>query len=243
MEEQRIVAFSGRSESGKDTVAKMIQYRIASVREEYYGAPYYPTLEQFLSGKDVYSENYVKETQESVTQDSDWQIKKFSYKLKQVASLLTGIPVEKFEDQEVKKSLLGAEWGTIKDVPLNAIEPFKDVDFNVLMDVRTFLQKLGTDAIRDNLHSNTWINALWCDYRPEEKWLITDCRFKNEFESIKQRGGIVVRLTRNSDVVSTHVSETELDDYNFDYIIDNKNDTLEETYEKVKEFCRRYNLI
>lgn len=34
---------------------------------------------------------------------SNWQIKKFAGKLKEIASLLTGIPALKFEDQEFKK--------------------------------------------------------------------------------------------------------------------------------------------
>lgn len=224
MEKQRIIGFSGRAESGKDTVARYIQYLTCNGTQRH-------NIEHYKFDKEV------------IESCSNWKIKKFSYKLKQVASLLTGISVEKFEDQEFKKSLLGSDWGTIGRINLNDIDPFKNIDFNVLMDVRTFLQKLGTDAIRDNLHEKTWINALWCDYTIEDNWLITDCRFRNEAESIRQHGGIVVRLTRNSDVVSNHVSETELDDYKFDYIIDNKNDTLEETYVKIKEFCYHYKLI
>ena len=70
--------------------------------------------------------------------------KSFAGKLKQIASLLTGIPVEKFEDQEFKKTLLGAEWGTVSTNPLNAIPVFEDVQFNELMSVRELLQRLGT---------------------------------------------------------------------------------------------------
>jgi len=47
------------------------------------------------------------------------EIKKFAGKLKQIASILTGIPVENFEDQEFKTTLLDVEWGTVQDVPLN----------------------------------------------------------------------------------------------------------------------------
>jgi hypothetical protein len=92
--------------------------------------------------------------------------KSFAGKLKQIASLLTGIPVEKFEDQEFKKSLLGDEWGIVKPNPLNAIPVFEDVQFNHLMSVREFLQKLGTEAMRDGLHTNVWVNALFSDYVP-----------------------------------------------------------------------------
>jgi hypothetical protein len=69
----------------------------------------------------------------------------FAYKVKLMASILLGVPVEKFEDREFKKSMLGSEW-----------------DY---LNVREFLQKLGTDGLRDGLHVNVWVNALFADYR------------------------------------------------------------------------------
>jgi hypothetical protein len=32
------------------------------------------------------------------------------------------------------------------------------------MSVRKLLQKLGTEAMRDGLHTNVWCNALFSDY-------------------------------------------------------------------------------
>jgi len=90
--------------------------------------------------------------------------KSFARKLKQIASLLTGFPVEDFEDQEFKKCILGEEWGTVQQIPLNSIPPFADIDFNVMMSVRELLQKLGTEAMRNGLHENVWCNALFSDY-------------------------------------------------------------------------------
>ena len=152
------------------------------------------------------------------------EIKKFAGKLKQIASILTGIPVEKFEDQEFKKNLLDVEWGTVQQIPLNSIPPFADMQFNVMMSVREFLQRLGTEAMRDGLHVNTWVNALFADYKPlmsvsfgimdlgtstsqMEKmsksvpieypnWIITDMRFPNEMEAVVKRNGITIRVTR-----------------------------------------------
>ena len=64
----------------------------------------------------------------------------------------------------------------------------------------------------------------------------------NELKSVKDHGGITLRLTRNSNVPATHPSETELDNAEFDYVIDNEGKTLEETYELVKQFCKHYEL-
>jgi hypothetical protein len=154
----------------------------------------------------------------------------FAGKLKQIASLLTGIPVEKFEDQEFKKSLLGDEWGVVKDNPLNAIPVFEDVQFNHLMSVREFLQKLGTEAMRDGLHTNVWVNALFADYKSKRellqadgtwiesdtgevdfavsikypKWIITDLRFPNEYKAVKEKGGITIRVVRPHGYTNPH---------------------------------------
>lgn len=164
--------------------------------------------------------------------------KSFAGKLKQIASLLTGIPVEDFEDQEFKKSYLGAEWGTVESNPLNSIPVFENIEFNHLMSVREFLQKLGTDAMRDNLHTNVWCNALFSEYKGPKmseynpsNWIITDMRFPNEMEAVKERKGITIRVVRPVEKSKTtarlHPSETSLDKAKFDYEIINDAGILE----------------
>lgn len=142
-----IIGINGKINSGKDTVGKIIQFLVANKN--------LPKDMQYVS---------LEELDGVVNVYSNWEIKKFAGKLKQTASLLTGIPIEKFEDQEFKKSYLGPEWGTVTNNPLNAIPVFEDVTFNNLMSVRELLQKLGTEAMRDGLHENVWCNALFSDY-------------------------------------------------------------------------------
>jgi hypothetical protein len=178
-----------------------------------------------------------------------WENMKFAGKLKIIASLLTGIPIEKFEDQEFKKTILGSEWGRpTKQNPLNAIEPFKDITFVEMMSVRDLLQKLGTEAMRNGLHENVWVNALFADYTEDKQWVITDVRFPNEFKAIKEKGGIVIRVNRpghgNSmkELAEAHPSETALDGHEFDYVIEN-NGNLEQLISKVKEILVTENII
>jgi hypothetical protein len=112
------------------------------------------------------------------------------------------------------------------------------------MTVRDFLQKLGTDAIRNGLHPTAWVNALMADYKPinncqqhsdEENevipqypnWIITDSRFPNDAKVVKDAGGIMIRVDRPGVIaVNDHPSETQLDDYNFDYKILNGSDLV-----------------
>lgn len=200
---------------------------------------------------------------------SDWEIKKFAYKLKESASLLTGIPISNFEDQDFKKTNLGPEWESVfirqtGDGIDNTLGPFTSVqDANHFLEagilnhpnisnelqihhmtVRDLLQKLGTDALRNNLHTNVWINALFADYTcthtdqvPNgidcDKWLITDCRFPNEALAIKERNGIVIRVTRPGEEVGEHASETALDNWLFDIVITNDG-SIEDLIQKVK---------
>jgi hypothetical protein len=142
----------------------------------------------------------------SLTMMSFWQVKKMAYKLKQIASILLNIPVAKFEDRDFKDIQLPVEW-----------------DY---MTIRTFLQKLGTEAMREGLHQNTWANAFWSDYDEyNDHWLITDIRFPNEYESVKDRNGIVIKVVRDIEIPKhEHESETALDSYRFDYVIDNSKD-------------------
>jgi hypothetical protein len=198
----------------------------------------------------------------------NFEQKAFAGKLKQIASLLTGIPVEKFEDQEFKKTILGEEWGTVKHNPLNAIPVFEDVQFNDLMSVREFLQRLGTEAMRDGLHTNVWVNALFADYKPQDapykhlgdlledkhhgvlnnpNWIITDMRFPNEMDAVIKRKGITIRVVRQEmhslqAMVPAHASETALDDAKFDYEIINDG-TIEDLIEKVRALLIKENII
>jgi hypothetical protein len=191
---------------------------------------------------------------------SDWEIKRWADKLKQISSIITGIPVEKFEDQEFKKTNLGPEWNYIKRVYGDHydgfVEDWEDVD--TPMTVREFLQKIGTEAMRNGLHTNTWINALMADYTKElsecgtsnkgtivncakyPNWIITDTRFMNEVKAINEKRGFLVRVVRAGvGPINNHPSEIELADYSgYDYILDN-NGSLEDLQHDV-EFMMEY---
>lgn len=217
-----IIGISGRIGSGKDTVGKVIQY----LTSDYY--PRY-SFDKFLE----------KQNSEWNPPQSEWEVVRFGDKLKLIASVLTGIPVEKFEDQEFKKSYLGEEW--------NKLIPYHyrgdDVFIQRKTTVREFLQNLGTEAIRKHLHPDTWVNALFSEYKPDHpKWIITDVRFLNEVKRIKEKGGILIRVEREDSIKSEHISETELLDYNgWDYKISN-NSSIEDLISQVEKILISANL-
>jgi len=167
-----------------------------------------------------------------------WEIKKWAGKLKDVASIVTGIPKEKFEDQDFKHTNLGLEWATW----------YPNIDRPEIMTVRDLLQKLGTEAMRDGLHKNVWVNALLADYTPYKtyngngdeiyrypNWLISDTRFPNELLSVREKGGLIIKVVRDNTTNhgAEHISETALDDVTgWDFIIEN-NGSLEDLKQKI----------
>lgn len=301
-----LLAIAGRLGSGKDTVGAIIQYLLHVNKEERTGRVPYSKLNDFLQGSVQYT---------------DWKVKKFAAKVKQIASLLLGVPVDKFEDRLFKDSYLPREWDTLVPKPGKRQDGLFGTGEQMIKQttVREFLQLLGTDAIRNNLHPNTWVNALFADYRAYDKgkghdlvnwaevyqhnacqvcgksyagykrqylcrkcieddavqinpnWIITDLRFPNEFEAIKSRGGLCIRVERFPDVVRStgpgkqttekfdttneqhtqlwegeslrlHPSETALDSHIFDYVLNNSG-SIEDLVEEVRKMFVHFKLL
>jgi hypothetical protein len=196
-----------------------------------------------ITGKISSGKDTVAQIIQEYTPYHDWEIKKFAGKLKVIAEILTGVPKINFEDQEFKKQDMPSEWG---------------------MTYRDLLQKLGTEAMRNGLHTNVWVNSLFSDYRVLDdtlrasmgnvldysdcvfpNWIITDTRFPNELEAVKTHKGITIKVIRDSGntVGPTHASETALDDYTkWDYVIDN-NGSIEDLKTQVFSILEKESLL
>lgn len=247
MKNKNLIALSGKKQSGKNTVASIIQSLIA----KNYGI--YKNQLDFINGGD-----WAKQ------QLSGYEQKSFAGKLKQIVGLLTGVPVEDLEKEEVKNSTLTEEWWYYTNSLSSLLEDKKLVPYLIATDYiknstkwyivkptyREILQQLGTDLLRDQLHPDVHINALFADYqseytmdsenwnKPISKWIITDCRFPNELETVKKFNGITIKIEKpceecgivgghkmiphkNKNSTDLHSSETALDDAEFDYWISN----------------------
>jgi len=105
---------------------------------------------------------------------------------------------------------------------------------NNVPDVRRLLQRLGTEAGRDILGVNIWVDTAFARV-DNDKVVVTDVRFPNEADGIRQRGGEVVRIERPGvGPRNNHPSETSLLDYEFDVTIYNDG-TIEDLHRKVRE--------
>jgi hypothetical protein len=62
---------------------------------------------------------------------------------------------------------------------------------------RWVLQYWGTEVCRNGFHNDIWVASVENKLRQsDENIVITDCRFANEIKSIKEIGGITMRVTR-----------------------------------------------
>jgi len=65
---------------------------------------------------------------------------------------------------------------------------------------RLMLQLWGTEVCRRGFHDDIWIASLENKLRTStDDIVISDCRFPNEIKSIRNAGGIVVRVKRGND--------------------------------------------
>jgi hypothetical protein len=65
---------------------------------------------------------------------------------------------------------------------------------------RYILQYWGTEVCRNGFHDDMWIASLENKLRnSKDDIVISDCRFPNEIKSIKDAGGIVIRVKRGSE--------------------------------------------
>lgn len=147
-----------------------------------------------------------------------YQHTSFAKALKSCLSVILNKDLDKFENISFKNSRI--DW-------LNN------------MTVRELLQKFGT-AIRNEVCDDFWVKV--CLKNCTEDCIISDVRFESEAKGIRDINGIIIRINRDGAGAGNHISETALDNYCFDYIIDN-NGTEEDLLLKIKEFCKEKDLI
>lgn len=217
-----IIVISGLKNSGKDTVADMLQYCL-SVPE--------PFRKYWMYRHYRYAFN---STYEKVA---------FADSLKDTLSVLFGIPVEKFYERDFKEHfyIKGLE---ITDSPDNAldensfIEMLSKKDFSFLkthfITIRQLLQCFGTEIVRD-----LFGDAFWAERAMKhtfDKMIITDLRFKVELEAVRKRNGLVLYIDNPNCTPEQHASESEVlemkNNHDFDFIIEN-NGTLEDLFNKI----------
>lgn len=102
-------------------------------------------------------------------------------------------------------------------------------------EIRRLLQRLGTEAGRQTLWDTIWIDAALTGLPEDARVVVSDARFFNEFDAVRERGGTVWRIERaGNGPANNHASEMEAIDYpHFEAVLQNDG-----TLEEFKEKCR-----
>lgn len=108
-------------------------------------------------------------------------------------------------------------------------------------EVRRLLQRFGTEMGRRQFGDHVWIDLL---FRRIEKVIasethdivVSDCRTHSEMDSIRRRGGFVIKIERpGHDDGDQHHTETEVDTYHEYVHIINNNSTIPALYANVDQ--------
>ena len=218
-----IITISGRIGSGKDITGQIIQHLIAWKKT--------PIKENYIDDVLLSLNNSVNNT------NNGWEIKKFADKLKDIVCLLIGCTREQLEDREFRDIPLGEEWNkwkvqeskgkiswkelyfSTKEEAINYIKKyhrFQQESELIKLTPRTLLQLLGTEAGRNIIHPDIWVNSLFSEYKVGKitdkptyhqinkdrwieypNWIITDNRFPNETKRVKKEGGLTIKIERD----------------------------------------------
>lgn len=162
--------------------------------------------------------------------------KSFAAKLKESAASLFNIDPNKWEKWKNDPTMRVMLYKANEDEPWE-VESDGDPDYYAnTISVRQFLQRYGTEAHRDVFGDDFWVYHGLEDVSLRKDYVLTDARFENELEAIKELGGYNIRVIRSGfGDIDTHASEVVPPAHLIDYEIEN-NGTIENLYERVDEF-------
>jgi hypothetical protein len=106
------------------------------------------------------------------------------------------------------------------------------------LSIRQLMQYFGTSVMRTYFGENVWINSTL--KHSTNKTIITDLRFINEYNAVKQHHGITIYVNRPNHFFGEHASEKEmellLNSNAYDYVIDNSG-SFEDLFNQIKDIC------
>lgn len=151
-----------------------------------------------------------------------YEVVSFADKLKDVCCVLSGCTREDLEDYEFKENKLVPTY--LRPYCGNAEKPT----------YRAFLQHFGSEVMR-GVNDNIWIDCTLGN--GAEDVIVSDVRFPNEARAIKERGGIVIKVVRDTQVEDSHCSEASVNEIDADYTIWNDS-TIEDLVANVDSLVR-----
>lgn len=224
-----VIGITGVKNSGKDTVASMINYMFTvGVTKANY--------QNWMIKKNAYD-----------IQNED-RIIHFADPLKDALSVIYNIPRLYFDDRKYKDELWYCfEYNSFIEIDLKRNEHYNVIDINSFTDnislhdilenhkeinnvikLRTLMQYFGTNICRDKLSDDIWIkcaiNRIVTKASSRRLCIVPDVRFANEVEALRNNQpslyGEVIEVRRQG-IGSIDNHESERIDFDVDTIIEN----------------------
>lgn len=213
-----VIGFGGERGSGKDTVAKLLKAQLESETYTLHGQEEPKNREVTLMGmSDILREAIF------------------------IMDPLIPIPSD-FEFSVEAPTLEGARRYTyilfmLQEGGLDPDEAYTEA--KRIPEVRLFLQRLGTEVVRDLIDTDAWVNAIQRriegELRKGRHVLVTGIRFPNELDMVRNvysslPNSLVtttVYVDRDLNTGDAHLSETSLKREDFEIHVDNRG-TLEQ---------------
>lgn len=218
------IAIVGRKGSGKDTTASFIRYFM-------------------LGGIDVSilpddnkkeDKNYIFRNIMRMSNSSNISIIRFADSLKDFLSFMYKIPRKHFEypyknnifyrkDYDVQKIVRCLNGVSYRGSDIKPFQPGDDIKDYV--SIRTIMQ-LESEKFKKGFGEDFFIKQLFKKIK-KDVIIVSDCRFNNEFEALKDKGFIFIKIRNPNGEKDSHDSENQavdIADEHFDYVIDNNED-------------------
>ena len=239
---QKILALAGSKQSGKSSCCNFLHGYLMKI---------HGCIDQFdLTDEGKLVVNSIIENEKGETQDamglleverddyefamwaanSMWPFVKaysFAKPLKDISIALFGLTEDQcYGSDKNKNTPVAIRW--------NSMPGYKGRKKS-FMTAREFMQYLGTDICRA-IKSDVWSEKCISQITEEgsDFAIISDCRFPDEAEAIKEAGGKIIKLTRTASSKDKHSSETALKDFNdYDAVIDNQNLEMIDTHKQL----------
>jgi thymidylate kinase len=224
---KRLIAVSGVKGSGKDSVSSMLQYCL-SVPKMFRQYFFYKNFRKWIKPK--------------------YKRIAFADPLKKMLSDLLNISLDKFYIREFKEgcvinvSTLEGSWlgEKLSDSKFNKLVKQLDPSLTEAnLSLRQLLQYFGTEIMQKYFGKRVWINSTM--QNRSEYTIISDLRFIEEYNAVKEKKGIVIYINRPDYEFGQHASEREmkelLENDKYDFIIDN-NGSIEDLFNQVKNIAK-----
>lgn len=183
------------------------------------------------SGKDTCCE-YLQDTY-------NFEIRSFGDKMREIAyetNPIVGCRSELTWDEDIKAEIHEA-------VPVYYADLIDSIGYEAAKDqypeVVSFLQRFATEGLRECVDNLFWVKLATRDLVSGQSYCWKDTRFPDEGDFIRSLGGFVIKIERPGyGPVNDHKADRSLEDYDFDFIINN-NGSLAHFYAQIDTMMDR----